>query len=93
MNRHFRITLALVCLLAVELPTRPTCPTHPTCPTRAAETIPAHGHLLTTVSQLCRNIGTVALNALLEQIKNPGMEPREILIEVPIVVRQSTKCE
>jgi len=48
---------------------------------------------LTTVSQPCRNIGTVALNALLERIKNPGMEAREILIEAPIVVRQSTKRE
>jgi GntR family transcriptional regulator of arabinose operon len=44
---------------------------------------------LTTMRQPCRELGTVAVNALLERIAQPDLPPRTILLEPTLVVRSS----
>ena len=44
---------------------------------------------LTTIHQPCRQIGEVALQAMLQRIKEPSTAPREILLDAPLIVRES----
>ena len=44
---------------------------------------------LTTIHQPCTDIGTVAMQVMLERIKNPKFPPRDILVQQTLVVRQS----
>ena len=44
---------------------------------------------LTTIHQPCSQMGAVAVQALLQRIREPGTPPREILLDAPLVVRQS----
>jgi LacI family transcriptional regulator len=44
---------------------------------------------LTTIHQPCTDIGTVAMQVMLERIKNPKFPPRDILVQPTLVVRQS----
>ena len=44
---------------------------------------------LTTIHQPCAEIGTIAMQAMLERIKNPKLPPRDILVHSTLVVRQS----
>jgi len=45
---------------------------------------------LTTIHQPCFEIATTAFRTLLERMKNPGLPPRQILLEAPLVIREST---
>ena len=44
---------------------------------------------LTTMHQPCKEIGAVAVQTLLQRIREPNTPPREILLDAPLVVRQS----
>jgi GntR family transcriptional regulator of arabinose operon len=44
---------------------------------------------LTTIHQPCADIGTIAMQAMLERIKNPAFPPRDILAQPTLIVRQS----
>ena len=44
---------------------------------------------LTTIHQPCSQMGAVAVQTLLQRIREPGTPPREILLDAPLVVRQS----
>ena len=44
---------------------------------------------LTTMHQPCREIGMAAMTAMLERITRPDMPVRDILLECPLVVRES----
>lgn len=44
---------------------------------------------LTTIHQPCEQIGAVAVQALLQRIREPDTPPREILLHAPLVVRRS----
>lgn len=60
--------------------------------TLAAHVTPA----LTTIHQPCEEIGRMAVSALFERIQNPDLAPRTILLDAPLVIRESTqrpKCD
>jgi DNA-binding LacI/PurR family transcriptional regulator len=44
---------------------------------------------LTTIHQPCVDIGTIAMQVMLERIGNPGFPPRDILAQPTLIVRQS----
>jgi GntR family transcriptional regulator of arabinose operon len=44
---------------------------------------------LTTIHQPCADIGTLAMQAMLERIGNPALHPRDILAQPALIVRQS----
>ena len=44
---------------------------------------------LTTIHQPCVDIGTIAMQAMLERIENPAFPPRDILAQPTLIVRQS----
>jgi LacI family transcriptional regulator len=44
---------------------------------------------LTTIHQPCADIGTIAMQAMLERIENPAFPPRDILAQPTLKVRQS----
>jgi DNA-binding LacI/PurR family transcriptional regulator len=44
---------------------------------------------LTTIHQPCADIGTIAMQAMLERIENPAFPPRDILAQPTLIVRQS----
>jgi GntR family transcriptional regulator of arabinose operon len=44
---------------------------------------------LTTIHQPCVDIGTIAMQAMLERIGNPTFPPRDILAQPTLIVRQS----
>jgi GntR family transcriptional regulator of arabinose operon len=44
---------------------------------------------LTTIHQPCMDIGTIAMQAMLERIENPDFPPRDILAQPTLIVRQS----
>jgi DNA-binding LacI/PurR family transcriptional regulator len=44
---------------------------------------------LTTIHQPCEQIGAVAVQTLLQRLREPGTPPREILLDAPLVVRRS----
>ena len=46
---------------------------------------------LTTIHQPCADLAAVAFRKLMERIANPDLPPREILLDAPLVVRESTK--
>ena len=45
---------------------------------------------LTTIHQPCFEIATTAFRTLLERMKNPKLPPRQILLDAPLVIREST---
>jgi LacI family transcriptional regulator len=45
---------------------------------------------LTTMHQPCEDIATTAFRTLLERIANPSLPPRDIFLQAPLVVREST---
>ncbi|MFM7135510.1 MAG: substrate-binding domain-containing protein [Planctomycetota bacterium] len=45
---------------------------------------------LTTIHQPCRDLGTVAVQAMMERLTNPGLPARDILLGARLVVRRST---
>jgi DNA-binding LacI/PurR family transcriptional regulator len=44
---------------------------------------------LTTIHQPCTDIGTIAMQVMLERIKNPNIPPRDILVQPTLIVRKS----
>ena len=44
---------------------------------------------LTTIHQPCVDIGTIAMQVMLERIENPAFPPRDILAQPTLIVRQS----
>lgn len=44
---------------------------------------------LTTIHQPCEQIGAVAVQALLQRLREPDTPPREILLDAPLVIRRS----
>jgi DNA-binding LacI/PurR family transcriptional regulator len=44
---------------------------------------------LTTIHQPCEQIGAVAVQTLLQRIREPDTPPREILLDAPLVIRRS----
>ena len=44
---------------------------------------------LTTIHQPCVDIGTIAMQVMLERIENPDLPPRDILAQPTLIVRQS----
>jgi LacI family transcriptional regulator len=46
---------------------------------------------LTTIHQPCIQIGETAVQAMLQRIREPQTPPREILLDAPLIVRESTK--
>jgi GntR family transcriptional regulator, arabinose operon transcriptional repressor len=44
---------------------------------------------LTTIHQPCTDIGTIAMQVMLERIENPLLPPRDILVKPTLVVRKS----
>ena len=44
---------------------------------------------LTTIHQPCEQIGAVAVQTLLQRLREPDTPPREILLDAPLVVRRS----
>jgi len=44
---------------------------------------------LTTIHQPCVDIGTIAMQVMLERIENPTFPPRDILVQPTLIVRQS----
>lgn len=47
---------------------------------------------LTTVHQPCADLGAVAVNAMLERLRNPKLPARDILLSFQLVVRESCGC-
>ena len=45
---------------------------------------------LTTIHQPCADIGRTACRTLIDRINNPDSPPRQILLDAPLVVREST---
>jgi DNA-binding LacI/PurR family transcriptional regulator len=45
---------------------------------------------LTTIHQPCADIGTIAMQAMLERIENPAFPPRDMLAQPTLIVRQSS---
>lgn len=45
---------------------------------------------LTTIQQPCLQIGAVAVQAMFQRIKEPQTPPREILLDAPLIVRESS---
>ena len=45
---------------------------------------------LTTISQPVRKLAATAFKTLLARIRYPNNDPREILLDAPLVVRSST---
>ena len=45
---------------------------------------------LTTIHQPCDEIGRIACRTLIDRINNPETPPRQILLDAPLVVREST---
>ena len=45
---------------------------------------------LTTIHQPCDEIGRIACRTLIDRINNPMTPPRQILLDAPLVVREST---
>ncbi len=45
---------------------------------------------LTTIHQPCVRIGETAVQAMLQRIQEPQIPPREILLDAPLIVREST---
>ncbi|BDC47840.1 LacI family transcriptional regulator [Bryobacterales bacterium F-183] len=45
---------------------------------------------LTTVRQPCREVGEAAISAMLERVANPGLPPREILLDSALIIRSSS---
>jgi len=45
---------------------------------------------LTTIRQPCRDIGQCALRTMQERIDNPSLSPRQVLLPIELVVRQSS---
>jgi DNA-binding LacI/PurR family transcriptional regulator len=48
---------------------------------------------LTTMHQPCREIGEVALSAMLSRLANPGLPPRNLTVVADLQVRRSTSVE
>ncbi len=48
---------------------------------------------LTTISQPVRKLAATAFKTLLARIRNPESEPREILLDAPLIVRRSTAAK
>ncbi|MBN1904097.1 MAG: GntR family transcriptional regulator [Deltaproteobacteria bacterium] len=44
---------------------------------------------LTTIHQPCTDIGTIAMQVMLERIENPQLPPRDILVKPTLVMRKS----
>jgi DNA-binding LacI/PurR family transcriptional regulator len=44
---------------------------------------------LTTIHQPCAAIGTVAVNTMVERLRNPTLPPRDILLNFHLVIRDS----
>ncbi len=44
---------------------------------------------LTTIHQPCVDIGTIAMQVMLERIENPSFPPRDILAQPTLIIRQS----
>jgi len=44
---------------------------------------------LTTMRQPCREIGMAAMTTMLERVNRPSMPPRHVMLDCPLVVRQS----
>ena len=45
---------------------------------------------LTTIHQPCRDLGTAAVQAMVERLANPALPARDILLDARLVVRRST---
>lgn len=45
---------------------------------------------LTTIHQPCASIGAVAVNTMVERLRNPMLPPRDILLNFQLVVRESS---
>ncbi len=45
---------------------------------------------LTTIHQPCTQIGAVAVQAMLQRIQSPRTPPREILLDAPLIIRESS---
>lgn len=48
---------------------------------------------LTTIHQPCVDIGTIAMQVMLERLKDPAFPPRDILVQSTLIVRQSCGAE
>jgi len=44
---------------------------------------------LTTIHQPCADIGTIAMQVMMERIENPAFPPRDILAQPTLIVRES----
>ena len=44
---------------------------------------------LTTIHQPCTEIGTIAMQVMLERIENPKLPPRDVLVHSTLIVRKS----
>ncbi|MBN2242697.1 MAG: substrate-binding domain-containing protein [Acidobacteria bacterium] len=44
---------------------------------------------MTTIHQPCADIGTIAMQAMLERMENPTFAARDILVQPTLIVRQS----
>ena len=44
---------------------------------------------LTTVKQPLKEMGRVAVNMLLEKLENPGLAPRQVILETQLIIRDS----
>lgn len=45
---------------------------------------------LTTIHQPCIQIGKVAVQTMLQRTREPQTPPREILLDAPLIVRESS---
>ena len=46
---------------------------------------------LTTIRQPCAELGQMAFHALVQRLRTPGLPPRQILLDAPLVARASTR--